>query len=304
MIRSTFLHLPGIGPGRERALWRQGILDWAGFQAAVESRAVKQAVFRDALPWVLRSAQAIDARDVAHFGNALPTGELWRIFGEFADQALFLDIETTGLSADYDEVTMVGAFARGQTALFIQGVNLDEFPEYAAQFPLLVSFNGSMFDVPFLRAWFPGARLDQAHIDLRFVLASLGLRGGLKSVERQLGLRRDRAIAEVDGFEAVRLWYRYRRGDRQALEKLVLYNLADVVNLVELLERAIDMKTQALGFPGEAPARPPLVRPKVDAALAVGWTARLLDQAGTTPQVGWHRNLSRAKLANREDSLG
>ena len=45
------------------------------------------------------------------------------------------------------------------------------------------STNGSQFDVPFFRAHFPHARLDQAHIDLRFVLASLGYRGGSRSLK-------------------------------------------------------------------------------------------------------------------------
>ena len=100
-------------------------------------------------------------------------------------------------------------------ALFVKGINLDEFPAYIARFPFLVTFNGSQFDVPFLRAHFPQARLDQAHFDLRFALASLGYRGGLKAVERNLGVSRDPEIQGVDGFEAVRLWYRYQRGDRR-----------------------------------------------------------------------------------------
>ena len=118
---------------------------------------------------------------------------MWRLYPDFSDQALFLDIETTGLESDYHEVTMIGALGGGKLALFIKGINLDQFPAYVAQFPLLVTFNGSQFDVPFLRAHFPEARLDQAHIDLRFVLASLGYRGGLKAIERSLGLRRDQA---------------------------------------------------------------------------------------------------------------
>ena len=113
----------------------------------------------------------------------------------------------------------------------------------------MVTFNGSQFDVPFLRAHFPKARLDQAHIDLRFALASLGYRGGLKAVERSLGLRRDPAIQGVDGFEAVYLWHRHRRGDRQALRKLLLYNLTDVVNMVELVETTVQAQAAAVGLP-------------------------------------------------------
>ena len=56
----------------------------------------------------------------------------------------------------------------------------------------------------------------------------------------------------MDGFEAVRLWHCYRRGDRQALRKLILYNLTDVVNLVELMEIAGQHKGRRLAaFPGD-----------------------------------------------------
>ena len=102
-----------------------------------------------------------------------------------------------------------------------------------------------------MRAHFPQARLDQAHIDLRFVMASLGYKGGLKSVESRLGLHRDPAIQGVDGFEAVRLWHRYRRGDESALERLILYNLTDVANLVELADAGVRLKRQQMAFPGE-----------------------------------------------------
>ena len=125
----------------------------------------------------------------------LPQREMWRLCPEFARRALFLDIETTGLSAWGDEVTVIGGFGGGELSLFVRGVNLEQFPAYVRQFPLLVSFNGSQFDVPFLRVHFPEARLDQAHVDLRFVLASLGYRGGLKAVERRLGLAARRRSA-------------------------------------------------------------------------------------------------------------
>jgi uncharacterized protein YprB with RNaseH-like and TPR domain len=217
--------------------------------------------------------------DAAVQGNAeffkplLPSGDVWRLYPEFADRAVFLDIETTGLSGYCDQVTVIGALSRAGLALFLQGMNLHEFPAYIAQFPLLVSFNGTQFDVPFLRAHFPQARLDQPHIDLRFVLASLGYRGGLKVVEKTLGLRRDLMIQGVDGFEAVYLWHRYRRGDQAALEKLVLYNLTDVVNLVELVETAVRLKRRLVAFPGELPEVKPRAVPQLDRETVSAWIA-------------------------------
>jgi len=83
-------------------------------------------------------------------------------------------------------------------------------------------------------------------------------------VEQTLGLRRDPLIQGVDGFEAVRLWHRYRRGDRAALEKLILYNLTDVVNLVELAEIAVRLKYRRVAFPGSVRDREPRVTPTLN----------------------------------------
>ena len=52
---------------------------------------------------------------------------MFSTLSSIADQALFFDIETTGLSSDYDEVTLVGSFhytpdeARAVLALLVSG---------------------------------------------------------------------------------------------------------------------------------------------------------------------------------------
>ena len=155
MLRHTFIHLPGIGLHRERKLWEQGILDWDRFLDAAASGVLTKKMRESAVPLVRKSLEAIAAGDPRFFHANLPTRESWRLYTEFAERACFLDIETTGLSADYDKVTTIGALGGGKLALFVQGVNLDQFPAYIAQFPLLVTFNGSQFDVPFLRTHFP-----------------------------------------------------------------------------------------------------------------------------------------------------
>ena len=278
MLRNTFIHLPRVGAVRERALWEQGILDWGCFLSACEDGGLRDKIYESAAPLVYQSLEAVATGDARFFGARLPQRETWRLYPEFADRALFLDIETTGLLAHFDQVTMIGALGGGKLALFIKDINLDQFPAYIAQFPLLVTFNGSQFDVPFLRAHFPQARLDQAHIDLRFVLRSLGYRGGLKAVERCLGLSRDPAIQGMDGFDAVQLWHRYRRGDRAALMKLALYNLTDVANMVELVEIAVRHKTRLAAHPSQkAPLNPDTV--KFDGDYLGNWLVEHLDGA-------------------------
>jgi uncharacterized protein YprB with RNaseH-like and TPR domain len=250
VLYNTFVHLSGIGAIRERELWKRGIFDWDQFLEAASEGQLRGRAYQDAIPAVEQSLDALDTHNIGFFKAMLPDQEIWRVYTQFASDALFLDIETTGLAAADHEVTLIATCNRYGRALFVNGINLDAFPAYAAQFPLLVTFNGCQFDLPFLRAHFPNAPLDQTHIDLRFVLASLGYQGGLKTLEHAFGIRRDVAIQGLTGSEAVRLWCRYRHGDRAALKTLALYNLTDAAHLAVLMTIAVELKTRQLKFPG------------------------------------------------------
>jgi len=101
----------------------------------------------------------------------------------------------------------------------------------------IYTYNGRRFDLPFIATRL-GVDLAAAfhHHDLMFDCWRNRLYGGFKSVERKLGIRR--RTAGVDGFEAIRLWYRYiNDGDVDALNLLLAYNREDVVNLKKLRQR-------------------------------------------------------------------
>jgi uncharacterized protein YprB with RNaseH-like and TPR domain len=91
------------------------------------------------------------------------------------------------------------------------------------------------------------------HLDLRFLLARLGFKGGLKKIEPRFGIRRPPAVKHLDGFDAVLLWERYQRGDRTALDLLLEYNREDVANLETLMEQSFEMcwKSMVGEEPGE-----------------------------------------------------
>lgn len=72
----------------------------------------------------------------------------------------------------------------------------------------LVTFFGSVFDIPYLCAKFPGLRLPPWHFDLCFAARRLALQGGLKHIEQTLGIERSESIRGLDGWDAVRLWSR------------------------------------------------------------------------------------------------
>ncbi len=248
MLRSTFLHLPGIGPATEAALWREGIRDWAELAHALPERGGGPYSRERVAIELAASERALAEGDPAWFGRRLPEAEHWRLYSRFPDRVAFLDIETTGLSPYAGIVTVVTVHGGGSTRSFIAGEDLEELPAYLRRFPILATFNGRHFDVPFLEACYPNLVAPPVHIDLRFVFYRLGLSGGLKRIEERLGIGDRSGVEGIHGLDAVRLWQEYRRGSPAALDKLVRYNRADTVNLEPLLVRAAgDLERRLLG---------------------------------------------------------
>jgi uncharacterized protein YprB with RNaseH-like and TPR domain len=156
----------------------------------------------------------------------------------------YLDIETTGLSSFSSDITVVGIYrCCGAESEFVQLVGRDITSHSLMQalegVEIIFTYNGRRFDLPFIYDKL-GVDLEEMfpHRDLMFDCWRYNLRGGFKAVERQLGISRD--LTEVDGREAVRLWWRYVESfDLEALDTLLAYNREDVVNLKELKERLI-----------------------------------------------------------------
>lgn len=258
LLRATFLHLPGVGPATEVDLWRHGLVDWAALRQAAEDGRLGPRLGPALIRPLDGSEHALAERDAAWFGRRMPPGELWRLYPEFRGQTAFLDIETTSLSPYEGIVTVVSVHGGGSTRTFVAGEDLGELPAYLARFPLLATFNGLRFDVPFLEAAFPELVTPPVHIDLRFVLYRLGLAGGLKRIEASLGLGDREGVEGLSGLDAVRLWHEYRRGSPAALERLVQYNRADTRNLEPLLEYATEELSARLPLRRGGAGRPEL----------------------------------------------
>lgn len=157
----------------------------------------------------------------------------------------YLDIETTGLSPQQSEITVVGIYITGEDEnRFIQfvgqDINGDSILESMQGVKRLYTYNGRRFDLPFIFMRH-GVNLEKQfeHHDLMNKCWERNLYGGLKAVERCLGI--GRRIKEVNGLEAIRLWWQYVNNyDEAALKILLEYNKEDVINLKALRDRLLD----------------------------------------------------------------
>jgi uncharacterized protein YprB with RNaseH-like and TPR domain len=246
MIRNTFQLVPGVGPWREKDLWARGILTWDDFPGSEPAIGISRRMDARVRLRIEESKVALRDRDLKRLAELIPPREHWRLYAEFQREAAFFDIETEGGSLL--QPTVASVFDREGLHVFIRGRNLDQFPEVLAASRLWVTFNGSCFDIPALKAHFDSFPKPPAHLDLRFLCNRVGLSGGLKQIEDRLGFGRPPHLKGVDGWDAVILWRIYGRDlDLEALRFLVEYNLYDSFQLKTLVEKVYNRAVDRLG---------------------------------------------------------
>jgi len=155
----------------------------------------------------------------------------------------YLDIETTGLSRYDCELTVIGiGLEKGNKIQTIQLIENDLYEgklvKSLERADEIYTYNGSRFDLPFIKAKL-GVNLKECfrRRDLMYDCWRHGLKGGLKVVERKLGI--DRKLKDVDGYVAVQLWWDYViNNNKNSLQMLLDYNAEDVVNL-QVLRRKL-----------------------------------------------------------------
>lgn len=244
-LESSFIQIDGIGEVTERRLWERGVTSWDAARDVDVLRRDQRAAVDS---YCADARAALNAADAAFFCSALPARQTWRLADTFATDCAALDIETTGLDRHRDVVTTVSVADRSGVETLVRGRDLtrERLADLLADVCVLVTFNGTRFDIPFLERAFD-LTIDAAHVDLLYPCRELGLSGGLKPVERELGI--ERAVPDVDGREAVELWYRYRDGDDAALDRLVTYNREDTRTLLPILDRVHDRLEQDVFVP-------------------------------------------------------
>lgn len=246
MLSNTFCHIKGIGHKSEKRLWDSGVLGWNDVIEPT-GKSPLALITRSLVAGVEKSLEQLQRNNPGFFTNTLSVTEAWRVFADFRHCVAYLDIETSGMSGSQEEITTISVFDGVNISYYIRGHNLGRFAHDMDKYRLLVTYNGKCFDLPVIRRLL-GVPMDQAHIDLRYLLHSLGYRGGLKGCEKQLGIDREE-LDGLDGYFAVLLWQDYiRNKNHKALETLLAYNILDAVNLEPLMIKAFNMKLQSTPF--------------------------------------------------------
>lgn len=234
MIRNTFSILNGIGDRLERKLWRQGILTWDDFLGIPDINFIspyKKVIFDEYLSSAVRQLYNANAQ---YFARTVRRREHWRLFDIFKGDAVCLDIETNGLIPGRGGlVTVVGLYNGFDYQCFIWNENLtaENLGRALSAYKYLITFYGSGFDIPFLLQTMSDLKFNIPHFDVCFGSKRAGFKGGLKKLEKHLGIRREESVRNLDGYDAVKLWECAQRGSSEALELLKTYNREDTVNL-------------------------------------------------------------------------
>jgi len=243
MIRSSFIFLERVGKRKESSIWKQGIRNWDEFLAADSIKGISASVKKYYERRIKEARRELFAGNSNYFCSVLPLSEQWRLYDFFKEDAVYLDIETDGVN-ETDDITVVGLFDGFETKTMIRGFNLDfeALKRELRKYKFIVTFNGSVFDLPFIKKRYGNILPSVPHFDLRFACKRIGLEGGLKEIEKKLEIRRDNKIVEqmYSGDPALlhRMWR--GSGNEQYLQLLVEYNEEDVINLKRIAEYTYD----------------------------------------------------------------
>ncbi len=238
MIRESFCFLPKIREKKEQQLWKLGITDWNSFIETKDIAGIGDCVKQQHNELLQTARQKLWEEDVLWFAKTMKQKDHWRLYNKFKEDAVYLDIETDGY---YGGITVVGLYDGNQTMSFVRGVNLDKrlLEQQLAKYKMVVTFNGAAFDLPVIKRYF-NISCNVPHVDLRFVCQKAGFSGGLKQIEKDLGIKRADEVVGVTGSDAVTLWQQFREtGNKEYLDLILKYNEEDIINLPIIANKVI-----------------------------------------------------------------
>lgn len=251
MIRHTFSILDGAGEKTEKRLWKRGIFTWDDFLCsdAIPFIPNKKKILYDTM--LEQYKEDLINKNEKIFVRDIKKTEHWRFFEIFNNDAVYLDIETNGRPSDQGGYPTVVGFYNGfeyKSLVMHEDLTWENIYNELSSYKYLITFYGSIFDIPFLLKKYPLLKTNLLHFDLCIAARRLGITGGLKKIEQSLNITRDDDINGMNGFEAVKLWSNYLHGNTSSLETLIKYNREDTVNLFSIAEHVYPKLKESTGI--------------------------------------------------------
>ncbi|MBS3117812.1 ribonuclease H-like domain-containing protein [Candidatus Woesearchaeota archaeon] len=222
MVRHSFIFLPKIGIKKNNKIKRQ-VKDWNGFLNAEKIKGIEKENKKKYDSLIEKAKEHLQKEESRAFAN-WPKREMFRIYDYFKEEAKYLDIEVDQAG----KPIMVGIYDGEKTKTWVKGINWDmsKIAKELSKAKVLVTFNGSAFDLPKLRS--EGVVFDGPHYDLKGACQRIRLKGGLKEIEKKLNLKRPEHLYG----NPVELWKAmHASNDGEYFELLLKYNEEDVINL-------------------------------------------------------------------------
>ncbi len=228
LLRRSFILFDGIGRKTERRLWQGGACDWNDLRTATQVR------HRSRLEEQVDIAEErLAAGDATFFYDRLPQPEKWRMLSSMIGKFAFIDIELDG-STSYSRPTVIGICRKGGYRCLVRGIDMDaaNLAEAISGTSVIVTYNGKRHDLHYMSGLLPRTPDGMRVLDLRHIALQAGYTGGLKLLERELGIVRNRYVELAANGQTTVLWRKWRKsGTRRALELLIDYNREDTCNL-------------------------------------------------------------------------
>jgi len=240
MISSSFIFLENISTGKEQNIWKQGIYNWHDFLNTKDIQGIskKRKIYYNKR---IQEAQvALARRDTSYFLNKLPQSEMWRLYNDFKRDAVFLDIEVTGVNK-HDDITMIGLYDGIDTKImFSHNFNEQELKQELSKYSIIVTYNGATHDIPYLKKRYKNLIPNIPIIDIKTTAQRLGFTGGLKQIEKEFKIKRNKIIDNFHSGDPKRLYRMYKAtGDEYYLNLLIEYNEGDIINLKIITDKLI-----------------------------------------------------------------
>jgi uncharacterized protein len=144
----------------------------------------------------------------------------------------YLDIETDRQGI----ISVIGMYTeqKGLVQLYGDDITAQNVEMVTETAKTIVTFNGDIFDLPLIKKSLSlDLKATHSSLDLFKEKKILGIKGGLKELEKKFGI--ERKTDGLNGYHAVKLWESYTRfGSMESLNLLLEYNGEDVVNLISL----------------------------------------------------------------------